>query len=199
VNPKLQKVQRVLRDFGLLAPVEALRYLVSIAQFKKRNREFVAVNPDFRLPPTALAYDAYSAPEWKFYRVSGEETAKFLSGINKRYLRDGERIRLLEWGCGPARVIRHVNAAFAPGTEAYGSDYNPATIRSWQVRGRQEDVQGLSFAPISARETLQPPLGVGAWRSELSLLGTGLLGAKAGDDVTAASELTAGVSIWRVQ
>lgn len=128
MNPKLQTIQRILRDLRLLAPVETLRYLMSIARCSKKNRTFVVNNPDFRLPPRALAYDAYSAPDWDFYKVSGEETAAFLASIAKRHLPNIDTLRLLEWGCGPARVLRHIHVAFESRVEVFGTDYNRATI-----------------------------------------------------------------------
>lgn len=149
MNPRLQKLQRVLRDLGLLAPVDKLKYLVSIIKHSKPNRAFIAENPDFKLPPKALAYDAYSAPDWNFYKSSGEKTAKFMASIAKKYGDDGEVKRLVEWGCGPARVLRHIPASFNEGLEVYGTDYNPATIE-WC----SSNIPGINFF----LNGLKPPL-----------------------------------------
>jgi hypothetical protein len=113
MNPRksIQKAQNFLRNIGLLNFVERLRYLLSVAKHNN-NRSFTLKNPEFSLPPKALAYDAHSVPDWSFYKKSGEETAFFLAGISKKYLDDKISPNVLEWGCGPARVIRHIPSFF---------------------------------------------------------------------------------------
>lgn len=128
MNSNRQIIQRMLRASGLLGSAEKFRYLASLAKCYRKNREFVSVNPGFKIPPKALAYDAYSAPDWDFYRRSGVDTAAFLAGIAKNYFSDAGSIRVLEWGCGPGRVIRHLQTSLGAAAEIYGSDYNQATI-----------------------------------------------------------------------
>lgn len=128
MNPRLQKIQRILRDSRLLGAIEKLLYLSSVVGCYRKNSEFSRINPGFKVPPKALAYDAYSAPDWDFYKRSGEDTAVFLAGIPMKYLPDVLSPRVFEWGCGPGRVIRHLPFAFPANTETYGSDYNQATI-----------------------------------------------------------------------
>jgi ubiquinone/menaquinone biosynthesis C-methylase UbiE len=101
------------------------------------------------VPPRFLAFDAYSAPDWDFYKISGSETATFLSSIAKRYLPENTSLRVLEWGCGPARVIRHISSNFGSGAEVYGSDYNRDTI-SWCT----QNIRGVIFS----LNELRPPL-----------------------------------------
>src|SRR3954462_4920291 len=69
-----QKLQRVLRTLGLLGAAENVRYLITVAATYRKSRLFQSQNPDFKVPPRALAYDAYSAPDWDFYKTSGGET-----------------------------------------------------------------------------------------------------------------------------
>ena len=126
--PARQVVGRILRVSGLLSATDKLRYFASIARLQRRNRKFVSANPGFRLPPKALAFDAYSAPDWAFYKRSGLETAAFLSEISRKYLVAVPEINVFEWGCGPARVIRHLPTAFGADAQIYGSDFNEATI-----------------------------------------------------------------------
>ena len=38
-------------------------------------------------------------------------------------------LKVLEWGCGPARVIRHIGGFLTRPAELWGSDYNPRSIR----------------------------------------------------------------------
>jgi SAM-dependent methyltransferase len=125
---KRQVLGRVLRDTGLLDAVDKLRYVATLARVSGRNRRFIAEHAGFALPPKVLAYDAYSAPDWPFYMRSGLETAAYLAGLARQYAVPVGAIKALEWGCGPARVIRHLPRALGPGPEVHGSDYNEASI-----------------------------------------------------------------------
>lgn len=88
----------------------------------------MSANPGFVTPPRELAFDAYSAPDWNFYKSSGEGTADFLADLIRHHLGSQAGIKVLEWGCGPARVIRHLPRALGNGAEVSGSDYNQASI-----------------------------------------------------------------------
>ena len=149
MNPKLQKIQWFFRNSRLLGTIEKLRYLISVVKCFRKNRKFIRANPGFMVPPKSLAYDAYSAPDWNFYKKSGEETALFLAGLARKYLPGVKSPRLFEWGCGPGRVIRHIASAFSVNDNIYGSDYNHATIK-WC----KENIPHVYFN----LNKLQPPL-----------------------------------------
>ncbi len=148
-----QRFQHILRQLRLLSVADNLRYLAKTARLSRTNREFIAANPEFELPPKSLAYDAYSAPDWSFYKQSGMETAAWLAGIVNEYLAGHDSLKILEWGCGPARVIRHLAAAVGTAAEVYGSDYNPASI-AWC----RQHIAGVTFVPNG----LEPPLPLAA-------------------------------------
>jgi SAM-dependent methyltransferase len=138
-----QVVKRLLRVSGMLNAADRLLYLVTLGKVRGSNAAFVAANRDFALPPKWLAFDAYSAPDWAFYKSSGIETARYLAELADRYLPVDRRARVLEWGCGPARVVRHIADAFQHrgGAEVHGTDYNAQTIE-WC----QQSIPGVSFA-----------------------------------------------------
>jgi SAM-dependent methyltransferase len=107
-------------------------------------------NPGFILPPAYLAFDAYSAPAWKFYKYSGEDTAIFIRKVAEEYLEKGAAISsVYEWGCGPGRVIRHLPGVFDTSVKVYGSDYNKETI-DWC----KQNLPGIRFFV----NDLTPPL-----------------------------------------
>jgi SAM-dependent methyltransferase len=144
-----QKMMRILRDSGLITLADTIRYPFSVLKYYRKERLFNAANPGFRVPPRFLAFDAYSAPDWDFYKISGSDTAAFLSAAAKRYLPENSLLRVLEWGCGPARVIRHLPASLGSEAEVYGSDYNGDTI-SWC----NQNIPGVKFS----LNELRPPL-----------------------------------------
>jgi SAM-dependent methyltransferase len=149
-----QRVQHLLRVSGLLGVAEKVRYFVTVAKLYRKNGVFHSLNPGFKVPPRALAYDAYSAPDWDFYKTSGSETAAFLFTVAQRHLPQDVAERVLEWGCGPARVIRHIPSAFGPKTEVYGSDYNSETIQ-WCTK----DIPEVHFSLNGLLPPLQFPDG----------------------------------------
>src|ERR1041385_591785 len=100
------RLQRFFRRTGLLGFVERLRYYQKSIAYAGSNRKFIKENPDFVLPPSRLAYDAYNAPKWKFYKKSGEEMAEFIRNeMDKHVRKSNNTISIYEWGCGPARII----------------------------------------------------------------------------------------------
>jgi ubiquinone/menaquinone biosynthesis C-methylase UbiE len=144
------KIQNVLRKLRLLSLAEKVRYQSTLWSLKKSNKEFIKNNRDFKVPPTYLAFDAYSAPDWHFYKSSGEGTAKFLAEMAARYCTPGSISAVYEWGCGPARVVRHLPKTFGKAVAVYGSDYNAKTIE-WckqHLNGIKFDLNGLN-PPLS--------------------------------------------------
>lgn len=128
MNKLLATTNRAIRELGLLYVSEKLRYFAKVARCYGSNKRFEKEYPEFRTPPPELAFDAYSAPDWDFYKRSGEGTADFLSSLIRQYLEARNGIKVLEWGCGPARVIRHLPSVLGDGAEVSGSDYNAASI-----------------------------------------------------------------------
>ena len=141
------KIQYFLRRLGLLALTEKLRYVRESWRYKSTNRQFRNENPAFVLPPPHLAFDAYSAPDWYHYKQSGEKSAEFIYNITKKYLTNPAAI--YEWGCGPARIIRHLPAVAESNIQIFGTDYNPETIE-WA----KKNISGVSFD----LNMLNPPL-----------------------------------------
>jgi SAM-dependent methyltransferase len=143
------KIQNALRKIGLLPAAEYAQYLLRRWDLRKKNLAFVKAHPSFKLPPAYLAYDAYSAPDWNFYKSSGEGTADFLVGLIHRHLSDRKNVAVYEWGCGPGRVIRHLPAKLNTEDSVFGSDYNPETI-AWCSKNLPE----IQFS----MNKLNPPL-----------------------------------------
>jgi len=123
------KIQDSLRKAGLLSLAEKFRYYQKLWSLKKANRNFIHQNPNFKLPPEMLAFDAYSAPDWDFYKRSGEGTAEFLTRMMRKYVPLDGPGSIYEWGCGPARVVRHLPGQMGPSVTVYGTDYNPQTVQ----------------------------------------------------------------------
>ena len=151
MNPRLQRLQAVFRAAGVLQYIESARFRVKQLQVYYRNRSFRHLNPDFALPPAHLAFDAYGHVDWCLYRDSGVELAQRLLQEIDQVRSDqalASPLQILEWGCGPARIIRHL-PSLIQSAELHGSDYNSETI-NWC----KSAIPGVTFVENS----LLPPL-----------------------------------------
>ena len=148
MRKSLQSTQHVLRTIGLLQPVDRVREQVARLTTWRSNRGFRREHPDFAVPPAFLAFDAYGNIDWAYYHLSGSCLAAELAETFRRYA-PAPSIRLLEWGCGPARVLRHMPTHFPSPHRLHGSDLNPDSVR-WA----EEHVPGVAFH----RNGLAPPM-----------------------------------------
>ena len=167
---------------------ERLRATRNAAGFFRENRRFRKANPDFATPPYTLAFDAYGFTSWAGYVHHGIEHAEMIAEKIRQY-RPGsgaraERPVILDWGCGPGRVIRQLRDRVVPlQPEIHGTDYNSRTI-SWCGRslpGIRFERNGTS-PPLSYRDgqfdviygisvfTHLSEKGHFAWRDELARL-----------------------------
>jgi len=64
----------------------------------------------------------------KYYQ-DGLNTAKWLTDHLSRFT-ELKNKKILDWGCGPARVLRHLPSLLDETCSVYGTDYNKTTI-SW--------------------------------------------------------------------
>lgn len=123
-----QTTVKLLRRFYLLPLADYARYIWNAKRNWQSNKLFVEQNPGLPMPPLSLAYDAYAHTNYGAYWATGENHAQFISSIIKGYA--GERaLKVCEWGCGPARVLRHLPQMFDETTKFYGTDYNQNTIK----------------------------------------------------------------------
>jgi SAM-dependent methyltransferase len=116
-----------LRATGLLQAYNDIRYAWLVARNRGANRRFREEHPGEAVPPLRLAYDAYGHVGLADYHASGVRHATYLAGLIQAHAAPGPKT-VLEWGCGPARIIRHLPALLGPDTALIGTDYNPETI-----------------------------------------------------------------------
>ena len=158
------------------------------AKFFRDNRRFRKDNPNFPTPPYALAFDAYRVTQWAIYARAGIEHAEMIADKVRKYRPGGElradRPVILDWGCGPGRVVRQLANCLEPiESELHGTDYNAKTIR-WcsrhlpDIRFEQNEIAPpLSFSDgqfdviygVSVFTHLSES-GHFAWRDELARL-----------------------------
>lgn len=117
-----------LRKIRLLYFADFFSFLLNKRKNKSRNLKFKKDNPNVPLPPDYLIYESFQIDYNKYYTDS-IETAKWLSKHFNNYidLQQGG-FKILDWGCGPGRIIRHLPNIIGLQNEYLGTDYNEKTI-----------------------------------------------------------------------
>lgn len=125
--PRLALAAR-LRRLRLLWAVDRIRFVRGLLRDQAANRQFRSLHPQFPLPPADLAFDAYDHVHWPSYHDGGITAARFIADSIRRH-RPHLGLRICEWGCGPARVLRHLPEAIGdPTATVMGSDYNRRSV-----------------------------------------------------------------------
>lgn len=120
-----QSLSGALRLLGLMQVSDYLRFLWFRRKNRKSNRLFRKEYPDVALPPDYLMYEAFKIDYARYY-LNGQKTAAWLVGLVQKH-KDLAGASVLDWGCGPARVIRHLPGLIEGGT-FYATDYNRQSI-----------------------------------------------------------------------
>jgi SAM-dependent methyltransferase len=123
-----REIRNWLRSTGLLAVSDRLVLPTRRIATRGRNRRFRLANPDYAYPPEDLAFDAYGHLDIAGYHRSGVTHARLYAQLIRDCFPPGP-LSILDWGCGPARIIRHMRQCL----EGYpltltGSDWNPRSI-----------------------------------------------------------------------
>jgi SAM-dependent methyltransferase len=144
-----QRLSRLARDSHALNSIDQVLYLLDRAKSYRGNRRFMRVHPGFIVPPGPLAFDAFGHTDSAAYLQTGVDHARFIAEIARERV-PGSQIRVLEWGCGPGRIIRHLPGLLSDKKATIvGVDLSPATI-AWCRRS----IPGITFE----RNDLDPPL-----------------------------------------
>lgn len=131
-------ISNLLRKFGILFFSDKMVYSYKRNKMKKLNEEFRKEHPEFKLPPDYLMYESYQI-NYRGYYVGGKKTAEFLKNLVEKYI-IAENLKILDWGCGPARVVRHLPEVFGNNNRFFGTDYNAESIK-WN----NENIKNVEF------------------------------------------------------
>lgn len=120
------QISNTLRKLGLLYPIDKLRYGVEKRKNKMENEKFRKDHPEFLLPPDYLMYESFQINYAKYYRTGKANAELIFNQLSKYKNLDGGKI--LDWGCGPGRIIRHMPDISKNKSSFYGTDYNEESI-----------------------------------------------------------------------
>jgi len=143
-------VSHFLRSLGLLEVVDKLRFFYKKITASKKNRAFKEKYPDIKLPPAYLVYESYLLNYHDYY-FDGLETAKWLISYFEKYI-PLKGVAILDWGCGPGRVIRHMPELTNHEADYFATDYNQRSIE-WC----KQNLKDISFNVNSLSPALPCP------------------------------------------
>lgn len=123
---KRGQISNFLRKAGLIYLTDWVRYYNERYKNRKINADFRKNNPDVQLPPDYLIYESFQL-NYKKYYTDSIDTAKWVANFLNKHI-ELKNKKILDWGCGPGRIIRHLPTVIGNGCEYYGTDYNSKTI-----------------------------------------------------------------------
>lgn len=114
-----------IRKAGLIKSFDWLYFQWNRFLYRRKNRLFQKTHPEIILPPPYMLYEAYRL-DYEAYYTDGKDTATWIAEQVSGFIQLSE-IRILEWGCGPGRIVQHIPIVFQK-SEVFASDYNKQTI-----------------------------------------------------------------------
>ncbi|MBL6657324.1 MAG: class I SAM-dependent methyltransferase [Flavobacteriales bacterium] len=114
---------KTLRPTFFILIVDYLFFLYHYIKSTTQRLRFKKSNPHIILPPAYYMYEAFGISNYNTYYFGSIETAKHILKRFNKYM-PIDNIKLLDWGCGTARVIRHFPKILSPNCICYGTDYN---------------------------------------------------------------------------
>lgn len=140
-------ISTFFRKLGLIKQLDKVHFYVSWLKTCKLRKRFNEEHPDVKLPPAYFIYETFNLNYFSFYDKS-IETAKWLISHFEKH-KKLENISVLDWGCGPGRIIRHLPSFLDNSCKFYGTDYNQKYI-NWC----KKNISDVSFCT----NQLAPPL-----------------------------------------
>jgi hypothetical protein len=98
---------RVLRQLHLVGVAYEIRFWISILANHANNKQIARTLSAESFPPYRFAFEAYSHVDYSKYYEGGRRSAEVILELIAGHV---ELIgaKLLEWGCGPGRIVRHL-------------------------------------------------------------------------------------------
>jgi SAM-dependent methyltransferase len=122
-----QRLAYVMRKVHLLPLADFLWFLRLYWLNRKDNFRFMKEHPAVPVPPPLMLYDIQGNCDVSGFYNSGKDHAHEISKIIMAEFQ-GKSLKILEWGCGPARVLQHLESSDGGSWELWGSDYNIRSI-----------------------------------------------------------------------
>lgn len=139
-------IKNIFVKSGTLSVLDTINYFAAFITNYSNNKHYKKLHPNFRFPSDYYLYETYRL-DYQQYKEDGEVTAAEILEWTRKYLPQAPVI--LEWGCGVARVIRHIPDLVDKNLSVYGTDINSTMIK-WNV-------ENISHVIFSVND-YQPPM-----------------------------------------
>ena len=144
---KKQVLSSYLRKLYLAKIADHVRFYYLWIKSRGAFNSFRSKYPNVKLPPDYLIYESFQLNYFKYYE-DGRTSAKDIIKAVGPFI-TLQNISILDWGCGPARILRHMPELLGPTNKYFGTDYNKKTIK-WC----KHNIEGVQFS----RNDIFPPL-----------------------------------------
>lgn len=140
-----RRIKRIFAQFGALPLLDRLHFLAERMRHARANHAFLRTANGFPMPPDEYLHETYRL-SYRDYAIDGAVTARELIDRIRPWLQTDDA-DLLEWGCGVARITRHLPKLPGIG-RVTGADIHPGMIE-WN----SAHIKGVTFVKIP----LDPP------------------------------------------
>ncbi len=135
---------------GLSKWAEQARFCIQRWVRGRANAAYAGQHPEFVFPPAWFMYETY-ALDYRAYAEDGRLTAGEIVALVRPFLMPDEGTgTILDWGCGPGRIVRHL-PGLMEGYTFYGTDYNPDYVQWCRTA-----IKGVHFL----QNDLHPPVAL---------------------------------------
>jgi ubiquinone/menaquinone biosynthesis C-methylase UbiE len=133
-------ISQFIRSLGLIQFVDRCYYGFLKIKTSAQRKAFKAAHPEIVLPPDYALFETFDLDYNAYYFESIDAAHDILTAIQKHIQLNNDS-KILDWGCGSGRLIRHMPKHCSPIQPAfYGTDYNEQYI-NWN----QNHLPGISF------------------------------------------------------
>ena len=147
INLSKYELSAFIRRIGLIRAADKLRFYFEYIRTYNIRKSFIDQHPNILLPPAYYLYETFNL-NYSAYYYNGMKTANWIAEHFKKY-KNLENANILDWGCGPGRVIRHLPVYVDKSAHFFGTDYNKNYV-TWCAKS----IPDISFQ----KNELIPPL-----------------------------------------
>ncbi len=139
-----RRIKNVFINLHALYIVDQLNYAYSLFKYAGKNIKYREQHPDFGFPPNYYLYETYKL-DFKEYKEDGEVTAQEIVEWTSKYI--PAPLKILEWGCGVGRIIRHLPNLVDKDSKIFGVDINAAMIQWNAANISNVHFQQIDYCP----------------------------------------------------
>jgi len=143
-------ISALIRKLGLIRLSDKSRFYIQYLRTYRSRRRFFKMNPGVKIPPAYFVYETFKLDYSSYYNDSFD-TAKWLVGFFEKH-KTLKNLYILDWGCGPGRIVRHMPALVGNTCRLYATDYNKKYIEWCQANISDVSFGQNQLAPPTAYE-----------------------------------------------